>query len=484
MRDHYKLTGDELIAAYYAGPTYIKKHGITDDVIFGQISPRQYVDEWKAELAKLDDAAHIDLSKLLKTGANIYVGLQVAHGAGAALWASLQGVLSAAGFVTAGLKSLGMPGVIAAMSVAVAIYDAIDEGNVKALVLNIVAALTAAMLAAGFTGGNITAGVLTFTVALNMNLGELLFGNIGEDAKKVWQQMEGWRAGRIPISTPALIEDVRGWALMRWLEDKLKGLGFQTGTPWTGSGPLNEVAGVVHKQEAVIPYAALKKGPAGVLEFLGVPGFQTGLPRNITTGNTQIDAMLASTGGWLDSLNETISAITNTVKEVFVNFFTWLGELLVTIAKSFLSEEQFAALENAFNSLKERVQGIVDAWSGKVTPPTAGGMGNFRKAVDDFMKAQVEQQKPWWRKLFDNIKTQIEDINTQIEQADWSVEIQHIMSGVVDGLKSSTSEIAHTIAGMADHIRLALNDWRQALSNVVSMMVSSLVNLFADMPRS
>src|SRR5690606_32917954 len=51
---------------------------------------------------------------------------------------------------------------------------------------------------------------------------------------------------------------------------------FQSGTPWTGWGPTDEVAGVVHRREAVIPWDVLRRGPAAVLEFLGAPGFQAG----------------------------------------------------------------------------------------------------------------------------------------------------------------------------------------------------------------
>src|SRR5690606_7976907 len=51
---------------------------------------------------------------------------------------------------------------------------------------------------------------------------------------------------------------------------------YQSGTPWTGWGPLDEVAGVVHRREAVIPWDVLRRGPAAVLEFLGAPGFQEG----------------------------------------------------------------------------------------------------------------------------------------------------------------------------------------------------------------
>lgn len=52
--------------------------------------------------------------------------------------------------------------------------------------------------------------------------------------------------------------------------------GYEDGTPWTGWGPLDEVAGVVHRREAVIPWDVLRRGPAAVLEFLGAPGFQEG----------------------------------------------------------------------------------------------------------------------------------------------------------------------------------------------------------------
>jgi len=52
--------------------------------------------------------------------------------------------------------------------------------------------------------------------------------------------------------------------------------GYENGTPWTGWGPLDEVAGVVHRREAVIPWDVLRRGPAAVLEFLGAPGFQEG----------------------------------------------------------------------------------------------------------------------------------------------------------------------------------------------------------------
>src|SRR5690606_26413699 len=62
-----------------------------------------------------------------------------------------------------------------------------------------------------------------------------------------------------------------------WLTNIPRGLGlpgYQSGAAWTGWGPTDEVAGVVHRREAVIPWDVLRRGSAAVLEFLGAPGFQ------------------------------------------------------------------------------------------------------------------------------------------------------------------------------------------------------------------
>jgi len=73
--------------------------------------------------------------------------------------------------------------------------------------------------------------------------------------------------------------EIPGVLRIEWEPDVPRGLGlpgYQSGTPWTGWGPTDEVAGVVHRREAVIPWDVLRRGPAAVLEFLGAPGFQAG----------------------------------------------------------------------------------------------------------------------------------------------------------------------------------------------------------------
>src|SRR5690606_35147682 len=57
LRDRYKLSGDELIAAYFSGPTYVRNHGITDEVQYGQISNREYGRRYKEALDSIRSIA-------------------------------------------------------------------------------------------------------------------------------------------------------------------------------------------------------------------------------------------------------------------------------------------------------------------------------------------------------------------------------------------------------------------------------------------
>jgi len=73
---------------------------------------------------------------------------------------------------------------------------------------------------------------------------------------------------------------------------------WQSGTPWTGSGPKNELAGFVHNQEAVIPADTLRKGADAVLDFLNMPNSKesggnvaaVGRTKNVQIGPITIEA--------------------------------------------------------------------------------------------------------------------------------------------------------------------------------------------------
>src|SRR5690606_3875048 len=113
--------------------------------------------------------------------------------------------------------------------------------------------------------------------------------------------------------------------------------GFQDGTPWTGWGPTHEVAGVVHRREAVIPWDVLRRGPAAVLEFLGAPGFQAGyIPEAFggLTGATPADPdpvflarLVESVVGGLESRGIIDPETARGLRELFGNLTTIIGGL-------------------------------------------------------------------------------------------------------------------------------------------------------------
>src|SRR5690606_18777797 len=79
--------------------------------------------------------------------------------------------------------------------------------------------------------------------------------------------------------------------------------GYENGTPWTGWGPLDEVAGAVHRWAAVSPVGVLRRGPGAVLEFLGAPGFQTG---RVPTATLHVPDDLATQPGFLERMVESV----------------------------------------------------------------------------------------------------------------------------------------------------------------------------------
>jgi len=113
--------------------------------------------------------------------------------------------------------------------------------------------------------------------------------------------------------------------------------GFQSGTPWTGWGPTDEVAGVVHRREAVIPWDVLRRGPAAVLEFLGAPGFQAGYVPAALGGLSGavlaepdpgfIARLVESVIGGLESRGIIDPETASGLRELFGNLTTIIGSL-------------------------------------------------------------------------------------------------------------------------------------------------------------
>lgn len=119
----------------------------------------------------------------------IMATLKLAGMAGAVLWSSIQSGLKAAGFGTAGL----MTGTIAMLSVGLAVVEAMQDDDYSGLAANMIAALTAALVAGGLTKSS-TVGMLAFSVALNFKVGETIknwfapTGDTRKDIKDIYSQ--------------------------------------------------------------------------------------------------------------------------------------------------------------------------------------------------------------------------------------------------------------------------------------------------------
>src|SRR5690606_11467819 len=115
-----------------------------------------------------------------------------------------------------------------------------------------------------------------------------------------------------------------------WLTNTPRGLGppgYQSGTPWTGWGSTDEVAGVVHRREAVIPWDVLRRGPAAVLEFLGAPGFQAGYVPAAIGGLTDAVLLVESAIGSLESRGVIDPETARGLRELIDNLLGIVGSL-------------------------------------------------------------------------------------------------------------------------------------------------------------
>lgn len=104
--------------------------------------------------------------------------LKLAGMAGTVLWGAIQKSLGGAGFATAGLTT----GVIAMLSVGLAVKEAMDTGEYDDLAADMIGAISAALIAGGLTKSK-TAGALAFSIALNFNIGSSIANTISDAVK-------------------------------------------------------------------------------------------------------------------------------------------------------------------------------------------------------------------------------------------------------------------------------------------------------------
>lgn len=233
--------------------------------------------------------------------------------------------------------------------------------------------------------------------------------------------------------------------------------GYQSGTRFTGWGPLDEVAGVVHRREAVIPWEALQKGPAGVLEFLGVPGFQDGrltpemaveMARREEFRAQEVARSVESEAGTF--LNELISL---------------LGNLLESAASGLLGEENYQKAVSLYEELRSAIDVLlsgspVSAVSSRVGGDNewsrlmmqAIGLGMTGDEARDWVDSQLVRQQQ--QATFDILGAELFAIESELAHALGDrLEVEQLLASVTgQSFDELTYRIDATSAAIAEMV--------------------------------
>ncbi|MDP2619795.1 MAG: hypothetical protein Q8P46_06415, partial [Hyphomicrobiales bacterium] len=184
----------------------------------------------------------------------------------------------------------------------------------------------------------------------------------------------------------ASVDNASADVLADFLEREADLRGFQEGARLTGTGPAHEVAGVVHNREAVIPWKALRKGLQGVLEFLGVPGFDDGAGKNILAGiDPGLAAGIREQQGMIASLQRAMETIPRVIMAGMLQMLQTVGEVLMNLAGAFLSESQMEELRASIDFLKEKANEAAIAL-GLIEHPAKGMERRIGQASADIME--------------------------------------------------------------------------------------------------
>lgn len=319
-----------------------------------------------------------------RTGANIAVGLTLAQGTVMSLIALIQSA-----FGDAGMGQSTIPGTLALVSVGVALVEALnsDGAGWKEFGKNLVTALALGIGIGAFTGSP-KAGVLAFTIAVNLELGSRISNALQDEIdslKESFQEPIDIKLGRVTMDDPT---GYAKWVLEgRPVDTPAGGVyfysGHQSGTPWTGWGPTDEIAGVVHRREAVIPWPALRKGIPGVLEFLGVPGFQEGRAVSVP-GMSTAQTIVTDMNSMFRDLGKTILA-------GLAKLFDIIAGAIEALAVALVGEEKVAEIKAFFAEMRKGLQDYMDSLS---------GVESFGNVVED-----AAEEVDWWTQALRDMRT-------------------------------------------------------------------------------
>lgn len=241
---------------------------------------------------------------------------------------------------------------------------------------------------------------------------------------------------------------------------------YQSGTPWTGWGPLDEVVGVVHRREAVIPWEALRKGIPGVLEFLGVPGFQTGRAVSIPG--------LVEAQSTVTTMNDLFRNLGKTILAGLAKLFEIIAGAIEALAVALVGEEKVAEIKAFFAQMRAGLQDYIDSLSevdsfGDTVKDTTEQVDGLSSALGDVIAAVEDTLKTWVRKvpiLSDALAAYENAVKSQEEGGLGMSTAYGIAAAVLAALTASSEELKQAIDAVSQGFAALLQPLNELLRSL------------------
>ena len=337
---------------------------------------------------------------LWKKGMNLLIGFKVSQLAGAALLTKIQNAISWLGTGTTG-AIFSTAGLLGIASVGVQLVEAANNAGKtwEKVGANIITAVALGMGIGSFTG-NPKAGVLTFSIVMNLEVGEIIgldsilgkYREIGEVAQnkslsflekvnKIYDLISEITAGNstwiperpktpkywIPKNENAkegkhqiTPEELQKY----WEKNKIKLPIFDESIfdeyqegGMTADVSINQAAGIVHGGEWVMPAWMVNQFPSltKLLENIRTKGFKSGGPVGYKTGgNVSFAGMnFDDVKGWIDNISNSINKFGKIISKVFNKLIDVLITVVDVVGSAFGKEDLGQKIRKSFINLKE-----------------------------------------------------------------------------------------------------------------------------------
>lgn len=229
---------------------------------------------------------------------------------------------------------------------------------------------------------------------------------------------------------------------------------------YTGAGALDEIAGVVHRGEYVIPAWMVKRNPSLImaLERIRKRGFQEGGGEGIDLNDMfikSLDTFVNIMDGFVNTFEPIVDMFDKLVESLSklaedYEFLQPLADLGKTISTSFEalegSVEALDELKQNMLELKKAMEGkeetqsaatsLAERWKNWFNDLFKSGNDKWKEGFDKFFKFLFEKGSDFADMLKETVSTAYTSIKSFVENFDWHEFVDKISSGVSNFINS------------------------------------------------